>query len=229
MLHSPQGPPSLAQWSAHLHQLAAPASATTLSLDEVRAFRDDRGHHRASDLPFLAQRFGYEVGPAPAAAAHDVALWWALHDDGIDVDRIIDREAQPQSLHRHEGAVRGGAGGLFRQDLFQTIEVWTEADLSGLHALYHLAQRRGRPDWRRRLFEVARWHLLEVQPDNGTNHPWAVHVFLILAQEESDPQAQLHAETLLSNSLVTFGEPDAFSKHILADAARTLDAYLAGP
>jgi hypothetical protein len=225
LLHSPQGPPSLAQWSAYLRHLAGEAATTRLTLEETRAFRDDRGHHRACDLPFLAQRFGHEVGPAPETADYDVALWWALHDASVDVDRVIDKNAQP---HTPDDTLRGGQGGLFLQGLFQTIEVWTEADLSGLHALYHLAQRRDRPDWRERLFEIARWHLLEVQPDNGTNHPWAVHVFLILAREEDDAQAQLHAETLLNNTLVTFGKPDAFSRQILADAAVALDAYAAG-
>ncbi len=223
MLHTPDGTPDLTQWSAYLRQLAGEAARDQLTPDQVRAFRDERGHRRACDLPFLAQRFGFDPGRGPAGAQHDVALWWALHDEGIDVDDVLDKARQARSFP-HRGALRGGEHGLFIQDLFQTIEVWTEADLSALHALMHLARRRGRDDWRRRVFDVARWHVAEVQPDNGTNHPWAVHVFLLLAAAENDPQAALHAETLVSNSMVTFGRPDAFSQHILADAAESLSA-----
>lgn len=227
MLHEPDGLPKLSSWSAYLRTLAGDAAVASLPPAQVRAFRDERGHRRACDLPFLSHRFGHDAGPAPTEARHDAALWWALHDATIDVDAILDKDKQPEQDYPHQGARRGGEHGLFRQDLFQTIEVWTEADLSGLHALFHLARQRRREDWRTRVFDTARWHVAEVQPDNGTNHPWATHLFLLLAAEDDDPDAGLYAETLVSNSLVTLGRPDAFSQHILADAANALDAYLA--
>ena len=66
------------------------------------------------------------------------------------------------------------------------------------------------------------WHLEHIQPDNATNHPWAVHLFAAAGCEVGAPhasEADLFAQTLAHNALVSMGRPDRISAHILADAA----------
>ncbi|MEO1585156.1 MAG: hypothetical protein AAFR96_11390, partial [Planctomycetota bacterium] len=63
----------------------------------------------------------------------------------------------------------------------------------------------------------------EIQPDNATNLPWAVHVFCVLAERDGDADASLYAETLLHNCVVGgAGRPDKLSALILLDSARRL-------
>lgn len=100
------------------------------------------------------------------------------------------------------------------------IETTTETELSALHALSHHARRDPSGRLAERCLDAARWHVDELQPDNGTNHPWAVHVFLALAEDDST--ARLHAESLVHNALVSSGRPDRFSACLLLDSARLL-------
>ena len=79
-----------------------------------------------------------------------------------------------------------------------------------------LLHREGRGDFRARIDDVRRWHLEHTQPDNATNRPWALHVFLTMGT----PEAVHYAETLLHNAMV--GGPDPLSARILVDAAREL-------
>ena len=55
-----------------------------------------------------------------------------------------------------------------------------------------------------------------IQPDNATNHPWAVHVFASLAVETGNFEFDLYAQSLLHNCIVGTGKPDAFSAIIPA-------------
>jgi len=104
------------------------------------------------------------------------------------------------------------------------LEVWTERELAGLHALHRLAQRDKNAPLARRAFNAARWHLQHTQPDNATNRPWATQVFLLLERQDNAPEARLYAETLIHNCMVTSGRPDPLSAEILRDAADALDA-----
>lgn len=213
MLHQGHETGGLTKWIEHLRGLAGDeAGGAQLDEQSVTRFRDDRGHRREVDLPFLAHRAGVTLErPDDKRVAYDVGLWWALHDPSIDVDALIGEATE---------------GGLFPQGVFQTIEVWTETDLSGLHALWWLAGQRDRDDWRRRIEDVAAWHVRLIQPDNGTNHPWATHLFLLRADESDDRESLMHAETLVSNTMITFGRPDVFSRHILGDCADALEWVL---
>jgi hypothetical protein len=124
-------------------------------------------------------------------------------DNSIDVDGLI------------AGAT---SGSLLPRSLYRAIEVWTEADLCGLHALWRLARERGRVDWRVRTERARDWHVAHTQPDNATNRPWGLHVFLLGGRSDS-----IHyAETLLHNSMVLHGRPDPLSALILLDAAQEL-------
>lgn len=112
---------------------------------------------------------------------------------------------------------------LFEQRAPQPIEVWTEQDLSALHALTHVALAIKDESYDARALGAARWHVENTQPDNATNRPWALHVFLILDQRENFPEARLYAETLLHNCIAIAGAPDPCSAEILIDAAAALD------
>ena len=147
-----------------------------------------------------------ETAPCPPPEA-DLGLWWALAGARVDVDALLTSRT---------------AGPLWPQGAFKTIEVWTESELCGLHALWRLARDRGRQDWAERVQVVRDWHIENTQPDNATNRPWALHVFLLA----DTPECQHYAETLLHNSLVTTGEPEPLSAWILLDAANELERYI---
>ncbi|MHC5023491.1 MAG: hypothetical protein ACYTGG_06210 [Planctomycetota bacterium] len=190
--------PNLELWVTHLRAVATP-----------HASRPDAFGAGALDRPFAAAVLGE---PAPAVPqspiAGDVGLWWALVDEDMDAAALFDASA---------------AGPLFPKEHFRAIEVWTEAELCGLHALWALARRREQDAWRRRADSARDWHLLHTQPDNATNRPWALHVFLLADAVEG----RLYAETLLHNCLAQSGRPDPLSAWILLDAAAQLEAVRA--
>lgn len=99
------------------------------------------------------------------------------------------------------------------------IEVWTETELACVHAAWSLGAA-----WRDSARASALWLLEHIQPDNATNHPWAVHVFAAMAEETGNPEMDLYAQTLLHNCVVTTGRPDAFSALILLHASRAIQA-----
>lgn len=145
----------------------------------------------------------------------DVVLWWGLLDETYREPGLsyIDMYAQ---------------GSLFDANIgktYATIEVWTETELAGLHALSHyvsLSTPEKADLIRKRIQSVVQWHIENTQPDNATCHPWAAHVFLLHAT----PDAQHFAETMLSNCLVLRAEPDDLSAWILKDSAAALSAYI---
>lgn len=187
------------QWAAHLRAVAAQAAGAepprigTIGAAFADAVSGTTGPTGPEGLP----------GREP-----EVALWRAVAGAQVDV------------------AARLGAsieGPLWPEMRGRGLEVWTDAELSGLHALWHLARREGRADWRRRVDRVRDWHLDNTQPDNATNRPWALHVFLLAGTAEG----RLYAETLLHNALITGPEP--FGAWILLDAAQALETYSSEP
>lgn len=172
----------------------------------ITTFRDNAGHRRAVDAALLSSLFRVPAPALPTSANFDARVWWAL-------------QGQPLPAFSPEGSLvpepeRGG------------IELWTEAELASLHALWNLACDRKDQALRSRAVSAARWLMAEIQPDNATNHPWAVHVFATLSSH-ADPviagDARLYAETLLHNTIIAGqGRPDRFSATILLDAARQL-------
>jgi hypothetical protein len=225
------------QWAHHLAAVAAPAlagtpldPATEIAAPEdlslfIEAFRDELGHRRAIDRPLLGRLLGAHQAPDQTpghtpcgspepVATHDRHLWWGLVSDQQVEDVISD--------------LLDGTGPLIGEAEFArgAIEATTETELGALHAFAHYADIPGFPAdrIRARTLDAARWHVDTLQPDNGTNHPWAIHVFVGLA--EADPAyampASLHAEGLLHNAVVRSGRPDRFSACLLIDAARAL-------
>ncbi|MBL1217398.1 MAG: hypothetical protein D8M59_07865 [Planctomycetes bacterium] len=189
--------------------LAGPLIAYCLSPDRRAAHISKRA---ASDVKTaepapLRSRLVREAGRLA-----DVAMWWALFDPQLNVAQFTDLDAD---------------GPLFDPQIgrtFATIEVWTETELAGLHALWHHAQldQRHAADSRQRMVEritrTVHWHIENTQPDNATCHPWAVHVFLL----HGTPESQHFAETQVSNCLVSNAKPDVLSAWILRDAAEGL-------
>lgn len=193
-----KSPPLLA-WETHLRQLAD----TAVPAGDARP----AGAPHAF-LAWVASTPAEGSVKEPRGTGIDDALWGALFDPAAD-----------------PGALLGPAGPLADQSSAQTIEVWTERELSGLHALSRHSFGGPSGPGRPRLFEAARWHTRFTQPDNATNHPWAVHVFLQLAHETGDDSARLYAETLVHNCQTNLGVPDALSGLILLDAADALGDY----
>jgi hypothetical protein len=189
---SPNPPaPSIEQWIAHLRHVAgAPDPSVELGAGDL-------------DAPLRAAVCGAPAS-SPASPGGEIGLWWARTQPSIDVDALI---AAPTD------------GSLLPRDAYRAIEVWTDADLSAIHALWWLAMERGRDDWRERVDAVRRWHLENTQPDNATNRPWALHVFLLGPEAES----RHYAETLLHNCLAVHARPDTLSALILLDAAKALE------
>ena len=101
---------------------------------------------------------------------------------------------------------------------YQSIEVWTECELSALHALWRLCRTHPSPARAARLRELRAWHLEHTQPDNGTNRPWAIHAFLAAG----DPESRHCAETMLHAVCASDARGEPLTHWILADAAHEL-------
>lgn len=245
-------------WADRLERLAAMGDAE-LPTDPrdshgwIANFKDEADHRRAVDpllLTFrIRQSFNPSVStftPLPAGIAEtpkkpDLKLWRSLldltvpqriehhgttntdsnqpHDAGVIINDIISNNntPQPATLDTPSGA----------------IEVWTETDLCALHALGWLSMLSTcdatRTAIRNRVRLAVIWHLEHIQPDNATNHPWAVHLFAAAGCEPDSPhasEADLFAQTLAHNALVSMGRPDRISAHILADAAAWMRSAL---
>ncbi len=210
-----QRTPDFNAWIAHLRAVALETlteqAARTLYSALLSEPVSPSTRVRDIRIPLLAHLLGQHP-PIPSSAwdkTDDVALWWSLcarPDNYPDVWSGI--LAQPD-------------GPLLARDDFLAIEVWTESELAALHALWCVA-RRSRAQAATRLGAAIAWHLEHTQPDNATNHPWALGAFLSHATPES-----IHfAGTLLSNCRVTGVKPDALSALILLDSALVLDQGL---
>lgn len=182
---------------------------------DFRSFRDRAGQsHPAHDL-LLTRLFGETPPrPDPATSSPDALLWSALFNPpAIDAAGI---DARP--------------GPLWPDLVREGIESWTLIELRGLHALWWLGAEQRSRSIKQRALAAASWHVAELQPDNATNRPWAMHVFLLLADQTGSPEAEHFAQTLLHNALITGGgTPEWISAAILLDASRALQHDLSAP
>lgn len=184
----------------------------------IRTFADAMGNRRRVDRPLLAHLAHAKPGPTPALSDLDPeeGVWWALHDPAALNAAAIDFTAH---------------GPLFPTLRQRGIEWWTQAELSGVHALSILAQQRNDPAIAARVDRNAMWLLDEVQPDNATQWPWAVHVFATIAiQDHRAPSvrtaARHYAQTLVHNAIVNTGSPDPFAACILWSSANWLESSI---
>lgn len=170
-------------------------------------FRDEAGHRRSIDSYLLAHlAVAPHLAPQPPADAGPDIRWWS-------------RVASPQSRFGFEDAA-SPTPWLVRERDSLTIETWTQSELCCLHALSHAGES-ARP----RVNAAADWMIENLQPDNATNHPWAIHVFLRRAAEIASGEHRLYAEALLHNAIISLGRADRFSALILLDAGRWLSQH----
>jgi len=196
---------------------ASPGGTGVPPVSDPQRFSDEMGHRRPVDAPFLAWRTRTASVPRqdpPPDAPLDVLAWSAVTNRDIDIDVALARHAPPA----------GGFGALVDQGALKTIEVWTETELSALHALFWIALRKSDARLGARVLDAARWHIAHMQPDNATNHPWSAHVFALVDVIDDAREAGLYAQTLVHNCQTQLGRPDRFSALILLDCADGIDA-----
>lgn len=205
---------SLHRWAHGFRSVADPALAEA-ALPEpgdaaaarfVETFRDERGNRRPGDRAFLAHVFAAPVPEGEGASPAGSAWREATTPRGARIDAP-----------------------MFPALADQGIEVWTEAELSALHAFW----------WRAwagygaagkavdAVLSAARWHVAELQPDNATQRPWAAHVFALASEATGEPGLRLHAQALVHGSIVRTGRPDLISALILRDAAEAVERVAA--
>lgn len=206
---------NLLAWAERLKAISEPVVSilrSGSSPERVSAFCDEQGARREVDRLALARVLGVNAArdSADARVSGDVLLWRSLHSGQLEPGTLLapDRGQACPLVHHREGT---------------TIEVWTEVELSALHALWNCARVLERTDLRQRALDAAAWHVLNTQPDNATNHAWATHVFAALGAL-GDAQADLYAQTLVHNCCVATGRPDLVSAIALRDGANELYA-----
>lgn len=210
---------TIGDWANLLTAMSSAGSPPPLAASD---FADESGHRRQVDRPFISW-LNREHAPDQAVYSlvdspePDVALWAALATGQRVHARILEQNG------RHDWRSSFDSGSLFPQRNQSgpiAIEVWSEVELSSLHALGWLADRDA--SLRPLVRNAAAWLTDNLQPDNATNHPWAVHIFATIGIIEEKPEALLYAQTLLHNCQVSLGRPDALSSLILRDAASSL-------
>jgi len=230
----------IAQWSERLCSLGErwilPGDGAGVGEAELAGFADEMGNRRPVDRPLVARVWGVSAGAMPADARDDERLWWALHDATLGVDEVYAEAFLKRTLKARNSAGREEAWLLDCPVLARragTIEVFTQSQLSALHAAWDLSVARGRGDLRVACLHACEWFIENLQPDNATNHPWAAQVFVMKAatctgaeQQELRGSALMYAQTLLHNCRVHLGRPDRFSAAVLVDAGRALLAEL---
>lgn len=210
---------TLAGWADRLQSLVEKALEASVPMTVeasgrfVDRFRDNLGHRRPEDGPFLRTHLGLEplpdTPPPPNPAPTEARLWALAGGSPADSpDRLIGRAE--------------GEGPLLLGHDRRAIEVASDAELCAIHALWAIGERHAA--WRDRALAAARWCVDELQPDNATNEPWAIHVFLILEHLDRDAAAGLYAQTLLHNAMVAgAGSPTGGAS---SDAMPTRSAWI---
>ena len=210
----------LGKWIERLKTMGTPWSG---DLAPGEPFRDEVGATRPVDGPFFAWRVARLSGAPGAAgvtadAGPDVLLWRALTDSHLHVDDVVAR-----FLADADDRDATDAGALHAQHGTLAIEAWIEAELAAIHALLWHGHARGRGDLAALTERIAQWHLENLQPDNATNRPWGLPVFIWMSVQRNDATAGLYADTMLHNCQVALGHVDRLSAHIMLDAAEALE------
>jgi len=205
--------PLIAAWANRFS--AAAARTFPLGLGEIDAanFTDERGNRRDIDQAFLAALLNLPLA-ADAATGHkhvtDLHLWHAAAmptDSREWIDDLVST---------------GRSGPVFGEPFAGTVEVFTESQLCALHALLRLATRERSERWLSHAVRSCLWLIENIQPDNGTNHPWGAHVFIVVEAMGLTDSGIMYADAMLTNCQVHQGKPDRRSALILHDAGNEL-------
>lgn len=195
-----------------------------------------------SDVDWPAVRREMLPGTENAALTHpDLILWWALLDPTLEISNAVREPDSAQSpsiapapairqlsiedrVARRAWLAEGPDG---EGASLGAIEVWTETELRGLHALWWHAHRTHNLNLASLVEGSRSWLIEHIQPDNATNRPWGSHVFLLagFGTDNASHESRLFAETLIHNCQVTLGRADSLSAWILIDSARALRAW----
>ena len=192
------------RWTETLRAAAGlerPAPGSDEACRLVERFKDEMGARRACDGAFLAALCRTEP-PEPGGPEPGEAELWRVAATGGGV------ETPP------------GDGPLVPDQRGVSMEAWSEAELCALHALWRIARTNRSDALRDRCFMAAAWHVAELGPDNATNTPWAIHVFVEHGLAQDQAASLVHAEMMLHNALVS--GPDSRSRWVLLDAAMTI-------
>lgn len=203
--------PTLIDTSRRLREIALgviPPALLKADPMAIAAFRDEMGNRLAVDDALLASALDRSSGYQPLhTASADLAIWAAALAEPVKEPSLAPGTGAPLLNHPPDA----------------TIEVWTESELSALHALWRLTRRSGQMALRERCVAAAVWHADNTQPDNATNHPWAAHVFYAAGMATNRWEPWHYADTLVHNTLVG-GRVRIRSALILLDASRELEA-----
>lgn len=212
----------IATWVTRLERLTNGLVLPT-DRDEIerytQAFSDGCGDRRGLDAPLLARLMGGDARHFMPQTEDDKSTALMRAAGRRDVDAVMtligdeeDDEPRP----------------LIAQPSIATLEAETEGELAAVHAVGALALT-FTPQLLPRVEQAARWLMAEIQPDNATHRPWAVHVFVWAAATMDGDMAidaEMYAQTLVHNAAVassmTSGKIDVFSLVLLLDAQRTL-------
>jgi hypothetical protein len=222
-----------AAWVKRMRSVAEATLGKGAVIPQAGTFRDERRNRLEVDEGLFGALRSV-VWRAPANAGGDVKLW-----GGAPVDAVV------LPFDHARGGVAGEAGRALLGDWLHQpsdgvhapvgMEVWGERELCALHALWSRA-RTALPDdrarWLRRAYAACRWLIENLQPDNATNLPWSVHVWVMVSADGEwgnglGPEARVYGETLLHNCQVGggTGRADRRSAWILTHAACELESW----
>ncbi len=188
------------------------------ALNPVRGAQvaDEAGNTRALDGLVVARLSGEPAPSIRADETPDERLWRSVVDNSIDPSPLLEEfRRMPRSDL--------DSGSLVPRALAPAVEVWTETEFASMHALAWLSISRSSPELLDRALDAARWHVTHTGPDNATNRPWAIHLFVLLSERDNAPEAALMAESLLHFCQISGGRPDRVSASILEDGADALE------
>lgn len=199
-------------------------------VDYVAGFVDEAGFCRPCDRLVLAWRLGLDamaVGMARQGGLKgrgDWMLWETLanwnHRRRVLDEPLHDRLAQSQDPM------------LCSELRCDGIEVWTEAELAGLQALWWLGWLAEEASEQQLLIDRAqahcRWLTQELSPDNATNRPWGLAAFVAYGaygQAAFQDGGAHYAQTLVHICQIQLGRPDRLSTVLLLDALDWLKRF----
>ena len=241
----PPPPRESEHWSRLLASIAAPALADfqlhggdrARIEDVIASFRDEAGHRRAFDAPFLSAAFGVphhhpldaRCAPAPARAWDAVANASGFPQDLHDlIARVTNSAATGLSetdarMLTGLSNTRPGSQSLGIEPVTEALLCLCDAAWAGLKGGLHPNSDLSANAKLGTTCAALRDHLLaEYQPDNATSRPWAIGVFLDDWCRTERYESLMYADGMLTACRVQTGRPDLLSAVILNTASAGL-------